>query len=127
MKLTPVIKMEFASVLGRPYVGLVEIDEEQQRTVEKLFEAYEAAERDLAEAASKREEAAAGLITVLEGIGVRPAEEPKTTPADRDKIRLWAERAGHKVAPRARIPNAVRAAYDKAALAGKLKDDEKVG
>ncbi|MEU3599613.1 histone-like nucleoid-structuring protein Lsr2 [Streptomyces sp. NPDC006798] len=126
MKLTPVIKMEFVSVLGHPYRGLVEIDEEQQRTVEKLFKTYEAAEKNLAEATSKRDEAAAQLIEALGEIGVRPVAEPKTSPADREKIRLWASRNGHEVNPKARIPNIVRAAYENAAAAGKLKDDEKI-
>ncbi|MEW1546916.1 Lsr2 family DNA-binding protein [Streptomyces tsukubensis] len=126
MKTTPVVKMEFESILGRPYMGLVEISDQQQRTIESQYKAYQDAEEGLTKRLKLRDDAAAKLIKTLDGIGVRPVREEKLPPEKLARIRAWAARNGHNVGPRSRIPYVVKAAYDKAAAAGELQESEKI-
>ncbi|MFF3555383.1 histone-like nucleoid-structuring protein Lsr2 [Streptomyces tsukubensis] len=126
MKTTPVVKMEFESILGRPYMGLVEITDQKHRAVETQYRAYKDAEEALAKRLKARDDAAAKLIRTLNEIGVHPVRDEKLPPEKLAKIRQWANRNGHEVKPKSRIPVVVKAAYDKAAAAGELQPDERI-
>lgn len=118
------------SVEGVDYSGGVELTPAKMKSLESDAAAYEKSVKEHEEGVAKlkkaREEAAAKLIASLEAAGVKPVTPVKLGTEELKKIRLWASRNGKEINPKARIPGAIRAAYDKAAAEGQLQDDEKI-